>query len=299
MNEKTYQKKIVVIATIALFVFLLSLSKDAIYQSETIVLFLPKNELIAQNLNPTVENFKQILLSLAFNDRLSDESGALEPGIELPNYKRKEFWNSKIDVSQLKKSGAISIKNFDANNNLAQELNNDTIDSLIAVAGNYYNIKTDLEIRIIDGPIVKKIAPRNIFAIIWQSILWAIGIYFLLFYFIPIAFFKKTNQRPIPGNDFSKNLTPKKTALSVFPEEENYFATKKNIFSFSNIPAFPTFGKKAPTPENLPISEETVPDIFKIKNIVKEKVEEKKEYTPREATAEEVKARLNKLLGGK
>ncbi len=325
MNEKNYLKKIIIFAAIFLFIFLFFINKNKTYESETIALFLPKNETTARNLDSTIGNFKQILLSLAFNDRLSDGSDALEPGLELPNYKRKEFWNSKVAVEQLKKSGAVSIKNFDASSGLAQELNIDTIESLIAIAGNYYNIKTDLGIRIIDGPIVKQAMTKNLLATFWQSALWSIGLYLILLFLFPASLIKKTTgQRPLPGKDFSKNLTsdliPKKTALPVFPEEENYFAAvkKKNIFSLPSLPNFPTFGKKAPTPANLPVSEEEVPEIFREKNGEEEPARpsatnafradnathsvaggEVKKYTPHEATAEEVKARLNQLLSGK
>ena len=71
---------------------------------------------------------------------------------------------------------------------------------------------------------------------------------------------------------------------------------------------FPNFGKKAPIPSNLPVSEDgEVPDIFRqAETVVKEdKIDSVKknvspvmEYSPHEATPEEVKARLNRLLRG-
>jgi len=324
-------KKTVILAGIFLLVLLFNLNRSAVYQSETAVLILPKNEVVALNFDATVENFRQIMTSLAFNDRLSDGSEALALGVDLPNYKRKEFWNSKIAVTRVGESGVLKIGNFDASSILALELNNDTVDSLITVAGNYYNIKTDLELRIIDGPTVKKIIAKNSLLVVGESMLWALGIYFFVFFLLPFVFIKKeVKERKLPGRDFSREiLLSQKPMPAILPEEENYFATKnffgsvkkteeareiklnketpasKNTFS---LPNFPSFGKKAPTPANLPVSEDEVPDIFRQKEIVPEVKTEmaeptenaiNTEYVPREATEEEVKARLNRLLGGK
>jgi len=327
MDKNTWLKKIGVLGAIFFFVLIFNLNKSRVYQSETDVLILPKNEADAKQIDLAIENFRSVLTSLAFNDRLAEGSDALEAGMELPNYRRKEFWNSKISVTRVAKSGVLQIKNFDFDSTLAKELNTDTVDSLIAIAGNYYNIKTDLELRIIDGPIVQRIVSQNLTLTIGKSVLWALVIYFLFLFLFPLIFIKKNGERrELPGRDFSKKaVLPQKQTPLIIPEEENYFATKnffeqaqklqetkadmpqKNTFS---LPNFPSFGKKAPTPANLPVSEEDVPDIFRQKDIaleVKTEIAEpitgetakiESEYIPREATPEEVKARLNRLLGG-
>jgi capsular polysaccharide biosynthesis protein len=292
MNKETWRKKIGTVVVLLVFIFLFNLSKSRVYESKTDILILPTNETTIRNLDLVVANFQQILMSLAFNDRIAENNDALDPGIELPNYKRKEFWNSKIAITRPEKSGVIQIKSFDQDSALAKELNNDTVENLIAIAGNYYNIKTDLEIRIIDGPIVKQVVSQNILFIIGQSILWTIGIYVIFFLLFPLVFIKKeVAKKEIFGEDFlARTASLKKTVPTILPEEENYFATR-NFFKQA---------KKAATPANLPISEEDVPDIFLQKNITSEiKIEEpvKEDYVSREATEEEVKARLNRLLG--
>lgn len=318
MNKEIWRKKIIALSVILILIFLFNLNKNKVYQSETDILILPKNESITRSLDLVIANFQQVLVSLAFNDRISENNDALESGIELPNYKRKEFWNSKIAATQLEKSGIIQIKNFDQDSALAKELNNDTVENLIAIAGNYYNIKTDLEIRIIDGPIVKQVISQNIFTIIGQSLLWTLGIYIIFFLLFPLVFIKKeATKKEFFGQDFLSKITPSKKIIpTILPEEENYFANKnffenvkkvddlkvetpqKNVFS---LPTFPSFGKKADTPANLPVSEEEVPDIFRQKEVIadiEETVPTNDDYIPREATEEEVKARLNRLLGG-
>ncbi|MEI7426179.1 MAG: hypothetical protein WCK16_04640 [Candidatus Moraniibacteriota bacterium] len=309
MNKETWRKKIGVLGIIFLLIFLFNLNKSKTYQSETDILILPKNESITRSLDLVIANFQQVLASLAFNDRIAENNDALESGIELPNYKRKEFWNSKITATQIEKSGVIQIKNFDQDSTLAKELNNDTVENLIAIAGNYYNIKTDLEIRIVDGPIVKRVISQNIFSIIGQSLLWTLGIYVIFFLLFPLIFIKKEAiRKEFFGQDFLSKIAPsKKTIQAVLLEEDNYFANK-NFFenvkkadelkvevpqeNVSSLSTFPNFGKKAATPANLPVSEEEVPDIFRQKEIISN------DYVSREATEDEVKARLNRLLGG-
>ena len=327
-------KKLGWFAGIFVFMLLFNLNKSRIYESETDILLLPKNETGALSLDATIDNFKLVLESLAFNDRIAENSDALEAGLELPNYKRKEFWNSKLSVARAEKSGVIRIKNFDKESVLARELNADTVENLIAVAGNYYDIKTDLEMRIIDGPIVQKIAAQNLPITVGVSALWSLGIFVVMFFLFPFIFIKKEpRKRALPGQEFSRQRAQgKKIIPAIIPEEENYFATRdffeqakkteevkvtekvsvtekvqsqKSNFS---LPTFPSFGKKAPTPVNLPVNEEEIPDIFRQKatmpEVGKELVPEKKEeesipeYIPREATPVEVRARLNRLLSG-
>lgn len=329
MDKQAWLKKIVFALILFVFILIFNINNNSVYESETKVLFLPKNELIGQEIDSVIANFEQIISSLAFCDRLADQNDSFEDVQDLPNYKRKEACNAKLEVSQLGKSATVSIKNFDKDSVLVRELNDDTVNNLIAVTGKYYNIKSDLELRIIDGPIIKKGVLRNVFYIILQSLFWAVIIFVCIFFLIPFIFIKKEKKiRQIPSTDFAEKIPFKKTAAPIFsiPEEENYFSTK-NFFKAS----FSSAGKKASTPVNLPISDDEVPDIFREKtsamraenplykknireaerieeeNMQEEvkKVEEKNiqaekkaEYVPHEATPEEVKERLNKLLRG-
>ncbi|MFZ2193010.1 MAG: hypothetical protein WAV31_02100 [Candidatus Moraniibacteriota bacterium] len=308
MDKQAWLKKIIAALVLFVVILLFNINNNSVYESETKVLFLPKNELVSQEIDAVIANFEQIISSLAFCDRLAEENDSFEDVQDLPNYKRKEACNTKLEVSQLGKSATVSIKNFDKDSILVRELNDDTVNNLIAVTGKYYNIKSDLELRIIDGPIIRSGVLQNIFYIILQSLLWAVIIFVCIFFLIPFIFIKKEKKiRQIPSTDFAEKIPFKKTAAPIFsiPEEENYFSTK-NFFKAS----FSGAGKKASTPVNLPISDDEVPDIFREKismNKVEIPVEEKmipekdtqeKEYISHEATPEEVKERLNKLLRG-
>ena len=304
MNNQTKLKKIGLAIGLFVIILLFKLNRDGVYSSTMAVLFLPKSAVTSQESSSIAENFRQILTSLAFCDRLAEQNESLAVVNDLPNYKRQEFCNNKFLVEKPQGSAMLRITNFDADSTLARELNSDAVENLIAVSGKYYNIKTDLELRIVDGPIIKKELSRNLTMTILLSFLWTIILYGGIFFLLPFIFLKKENKtRPIPGSKFFQEV-PVRKELTVSPEEENYFSAK-NFFK----PTFPSFGKKAPTPANLPVSEEAVPDIFRSKEVapeVKIEIEETKkndventqEYIPREATPEEVKERLNKLLRG-
>ena len=263
-----WRRKLSLLAGIFFLVFLFALNKGGMYEAKTEVLVLPKNATIARELDSTVANFMGILKSLAFYDRVAKSSDALESGLELPNYKRKIFWNTKLLVQRVGESGVIEVSNFDKDSILARELNKDTVDNLILATASYYNIKTELELRIVDGPIVRKINSQNLLATFLQSALWSLFIWALLFFSLPLIFTKKNQEkRVISGQDFfRKSAQLKKTIPAFIPEEENYFASK-NFFglakkevkeilktkkplaqkSASPLANFPSFGKKAPT----------------------------------------------------
>jgi len=298
MNNQTKLKKIGLAIGLFVIILLFNLNRDGVYGSTTTVLFLPKSAVTASSSAAITENFRQIIASLAFCDRLAEQNTSLAVANDLPNYKRQEFCNAKFLVEKPQWSAMLRITNFDVDSTLARELNSDVVENLIAVSGKYYNIKTDLELRIVDGPIVEKNLSQNLTMTILLSLIWTAIVYGGLFFLVPFIFLKKENKaRSIPGSKFFQEV-PVRKELTVSPEEENYFSAK-NFFK----PTFPSFGKKAPTPANLPVSEEVVPDIFREKTPIV-KIEEKpkdeavSEYIPREATPEEVKERLNKLLRG-
>ena len=323
MRTETWQKRILVIVILFCIIFLIDINTHKLYESRTDVLLVAKNEKISANFGSTIGNIKQIISSLAFYDRISADNDALEPGRELPNYKRKEFWNEKLAVDQIKGSGVISIRNYDSDSLAARELNDSTTESLIEVIGSYYNISTDLDIRIVDGPIVQKVVVRNLFASLFIDLLWTLLLYGV-FLALPKLFLKseKTIKR-IPGSDFWNRRTPPKSDLPVF--EEDYFSKPEVVFEpkkivpeeiiveskpekIAEISPTPivSYGKKAPTPANLPVSEEGIPEMFlnALSQTEKPSVEAVSETeveagdTSREATAEEVKERLNRLLRG-
>jgi capsular polysaccharide biosynthesis protein len=307
-------------AVIAMVIFLVAINSNRVYQSNMDVLFLPKSEIAVRNVEQIIANAKQIPLSLSFYDSLIENNSDIEDvAAELPDAKRKDFWNSKIETKQIEKSSVVRLTTFASDQMQAEVLSRQTANSLVIVMSRYYNIKTDLDMRIIDGPIADQITKTNIFLWIFLSLI--LGLILGVFVNILTEFIvgkienkKKDRQikiRPEPAGlaNFSFPMVGMESAKTLPAEPESVF--KFNVEQEREIvePAvieesFVVTEKKAAAPANLPIAEEEVLLDFKsqpkehaqfVEKIVSDALS--KDVT-REATEEEVKARLNKLLNG-
>lgn len=296
-----------VAAIVAVIIFVAGINMNRTNQSEMDVLILPQSDAMARNAQQILANAKQIPLSLSFYDKLIERNSDIEDGAAgLPDNKRKQFWNSQIRIEQVRKSGVLKIKIFNANQWQAEILNRQVAADLAIVMSKYYNIKTDLDIRIIDGPIASSAVKMNfivwtIFALIFGLAVGAI-ISFLAGWMprkslsLPKAAGKKLffKQKPSIFPKFSFPVMERKK-----PETK---ADQKNFFDFAaeeKSQAGPILlpGKKSAAPANLPIAEDIT--IESLAEAEKEKRDAAAHQDKtREATAEEVKERLNKLLGG-
>jgi len=301
-------------AVFAVIIFIIAINSNKAYRSEMDVLFLPKSEMAARNINQIVANAKQIPLSLSFYNKLVENNSDIEDGaMELPDAKRKQFWNAQISTEQIRKSGVVSVIAYSDNPMQADIINRQVTADLLVVMSRYYNIKTDLDMRIIDGPIADQIARTNI--ALWVFISLAIG---LILGFIvgsltdlilgkaedmaseeKIDIGQKTSIFPkfsFPEVKIEKHKAefPPKKPFNFKVEEEEALVTPKNE------KAFVAAEKKATAPDNLPFAEDFEFNAPKQEEGAAKIYEEKKFSADmaREATPEEVRARLNKLLGG-
>lgn len=334
--HKFNAKLFVILALLAAIVaFIVIINQSRAYKTELDILVLPRNEKTAQSLDQTVESIKQIPLSLSFYNKMLEANKDIEDGANgLPDYKRKAHWNSKISTERIGRSGIIKLEVFDENQwqseILAYQLKND----IFTVISKYYNIKLDLEPRLIDGPITQ----NTISSGFWTTLAKSIGIGFVVSLVITfLAGFisaKKENffnsqynfQKDIAPNlkiddkrDFEYAFPAKKSAAEEVLEEiqaGEINATEEEVLeenaglqveaeaiSVSADKPIRNAGSKASAPGNLPFTEEGLPDIFNgNKNSVKKEAivaGEKPASSYKEATPEEVKARLMKLLNGK
>ncbi|HEX7586407.1 MAG TPA: hypothetical protein VF390_02130 [Patescibacteria group bacterium] len=90
---------------VAAVVFSIGINNQKIYQSEIKILILPKSAILAGNIDQIIENAKEIPRSLSFYDKLVE----LNPDIEdssfnLSDQKRRDAWNSRIEIKRIDKS---------------------------------------------------------------------------------------------------------------------------------------------------------------------------------------------------
>lgn len=261
---------------IAAVVFSFGINSKKNYQSEIKVLLLPKSEVAAGNVDQIIENAKEIPRSLSFYDKLVELDPSIEDGsFNLSDEKRKIAWNSKIEIKRIDKSGIISISAFSNDQTQAENISNRIANDLAIVMGKYYDMKTDLDMRRIDGPIVYLVSQTNILNWIFLSLL--AGFFSsLLIFSVSEVFSEKdpTQVKPVKSPVAWAGLAKYDFRRPTKPFEQD---------------------KKAPAPENLPIV-----GISGMKKEVEpaELNYEEKKYLHREATPEEVKERLNRLLRG-
>lgn len=345
MDKNPIMKKISAVAIIVLIVFFFLLNSRRTYVTETQILVLPKTEITAESYKQIMGNFESLLSSLPFYDSVEKNMGE-DSTEDLSSYDRKNLWSSRIESKQVGKSGVISIKTFAKTALDSSDLNQVATKQFILSIGQYYNIRTDLELRIIEKPITISSVSREIPSIIATSLVLGIAAYLLVFLLLPLFLLKKND---ISRQDLGKTILPskdtlgklsifrtskssftedsykfidtkeekkpeakpeiKKEAAKITKEEKNKKETnaKKEEIKTEKKPEISEVKvarKVAASPDNLPVSE-NIPDfLFSSGPIAKEpegkEGEEAKNEIDhkREASAEEVKARLNKLLRG-
>lgn len=230
----------------AVLIFLAGINLDKNYKSEVKILFTPKSQIAATNIGRIIQDAKEIFLLREKNAEIKTDR--------------------KSDIVRVSAKGTSRIETGAQASKAAR--------GIAAEMSRYYNIKSDLDIRIIDGPVTKQGA--DVFSGKWILIALILGLASGIF----IDFFQ------------SVNFSSRKTTYAEFVKPSIFEAPKESERKFETAP-----GRKAAAPENLPIDEEFVLPVKKSEEKKEEELEAavKKAY---EATPEEVKERLNKLLRG-
>ncbi|MDO9231788.1 MAG: hypothetical protein Q7U36_04930 [bacterium] len=276
------------------FVFLLFINLSRTYKSQTDILIIFKSENSAQNANIILENLTTLPKSLSFYDRVvQDEEDAQNEAIsELPDYKRKDYWNRIVEIRRVGNSSVLEFIAKDNDSYTAEVLSTQTVKTLLSVIGVYYDIKNDIGIRIIDGPVTKTSFSGSYFYAFIESLLAGFFLALILNYFLFLSGQEKPKEKIKTNLIWSYKETPKDEVKQVAIKIEK---AKKPIAMAEEY--IPIFSKKAVAPDNLPIVED-IP-IFEQPQKEEPKKEEVKTPLIHEATAEEVKERLNRLLSGK
>ncbi len=321
---------ILILATAIIFIVLINVER--VYKSEADILIIPRSETTVRNINQIIGNLETISYSLSFYDRMiRDNKDVLNDRVaELPAIERKNYWDSKIEINHLKNTGILRIIASDKSPYQASVLNNQAVKDLVAVSSLYYNIKTDIDVRIIDGPIGKYTTSQSYLVVLIESLAGGIVIAILIFLLSAKLFWKKEDRRNFSSINFPsyekslfdlKGATHKKSLQKLIEDKPEIYSNE--ISQSTLLDTSLASSKEAAAPANLPIAsdnffennskeEKVLPEKMVInnkfaKNLNTEKAENKKiksinnnqESIIREATPEEVKERLNKLLSGK
>ena len=135
--------------------FLFSIDSFKTYHSEVSILVNTKSQLALSQQNKLVSTIVEFPTTLSFYDRLLK----LNPDVRdvtagMSSDERKNTWNNMISVTRLNNDSAVfKIAITAKRESDAQQLVNKSSHTLFNTVGFYYDIKKDVDLRIIDGPI--------------------------------------------------------------------------------------------------------------------------------------------------
>lgn len=273
---------------------LLFLENFKSYNSQITILFIPKNEKMAIQSEQVVKNLTEFPHYLSFYEKLLVDNENIEDEfIGYSKDKRKELWNKKLEISRENNSGLIEIGITGEDQVESEKIAKQAAFTLFGTASRYYNIKNEIDLRIIDGPITS-VKIKNWAWLISLSVILGAFSSFL----ITVVCLKSGNFLLNGFRFISKIFYRQKLSSKIEKNKE-----KEKLEIKAEYPLFTSFEKsmsqekKSQAPSNLPIVEDPCAPVEDIRTdktrIVKEKVDLTKE--PNE---EELKERLNQLLRG-
>ena len=119
-------------------------------------MLIPRSQEVASHIDDIAANARELPETLAFFERmLADNPGITDFTKGKTPDQRKELWNQYISINDAKGKSKtiIEISLYAKKQSDAEALSKKTAQTLFAVMGGYYDIRTELDMRIIDGPI--------------------------------------------------------------------------------------------------------------------------------------------------
>lgn len=272
------------------------------YTSKTKLIFIPKNETFSNEI---------ILKSIV---ELSKTQSFLNNAKKIDEkfFEKINFNAEMIKISVINDSYVFEVVSETKDASTSIILNKYITRNVINTASSYYDIKNNIDLRIVDGPILER--KENNFlksiAIMFLSFIFTLLIICIAEFLIKIIQKNiKTKRNILPANIFNeiptenefKNIEDIQDVPYVWQENKNNeeIETKKDIST--------AYQAKSAAPENLPIGDY---DIYQIKDeapndlpitqdfFIENEEIESNDAIKKEPTQEELKERLNKLLRG-
>ena len=276
---------LLIIALFASVTFFVSAIIPPKYESDSEVLILQKNMdadayRAAKSSEFAGEVLKKVIGSSDFMNGVLTSIGATSQKFGANPEDQIKNWNDEVTVSTYINTGIIKIAVFDKD----KKENKRIMEGVLAELQNNglkYHGNENITLKKIGGPVYYT---DPSFPIVWLNVL--IAVISAVFFSIGIIFVFGEKKLEAELMFPKKNSTEKTEELNFFPpKEEMPFLPEEDYFA--------SFPPKTTSSENLPAPQKT--EALEKKDIFPEE----KEIIFPEATSEEIKARLNKLLGGK
>lgn len=176
------------VLTIAFFLVFISSLKT--YTASITIMVNAKSEVVAKQEKKIIGNIIELPQLLSFYERLlKDNSDVRDIAEDKDSAQRKKAWNDMLSVKKVgRDSSLIKISITTIQKNDAKQLVQKTTRTLFNTIGVYYNIKNDIDLRIVEGPILE----RNIVGWWWMLTL-SLALSFLTVIFLQKMIVKSIN----------------------------------------------------------------------------------------------------------
>ncbi len=168
-----------------------------VYQSEMRILVIGKVPTVATD--QVVENFTELSRNLSFYERVLAGNDLIDDHFEgYTKDERKAAWNEMVTVNRSAQSGVLVVTAREASPESAKRLSEETGRALFAVAAFYYNVKTDIDLRVVDEPIIKTVVGEPIRYVVTSlgSALFLTTLFFMLLSLLPTLFGRDLGRTP-------------------------------------------------------------------------------------------------------
>jgi capsular polysaccharide biosynthesis protein len=127
-----------------------------VYSSEMTFLVAPKSEKTAGAAEMTVNSVAGIPQTLSFYDELLARYPEItDPWKGYSSKKRQAFWSDHLTVDSKDESGLVTVRIKADSASDATMLANRVKDNFFQVIGRYYDIRNDIDLRKVDGPVTE------------------------------------------------------------------------------------------------------------------------------------------------
>lgn len=153
-NMPRYFWLLFVIFTITFGILLLDHFRT--YSSQLTMIVIHKNEKTAAAADQVVDNVAELPRTLAFYDRLLEQFPEIhDPWSDKSDNERKELWLDRVFVERIDYSGLIRLRISADTAADASQLAEKSSVNLFQLIGQYYDIKSEFDIRTVDEPITR------------------------------------------------------------------------------------------------------------------------------------------------
>lgn len=168
------------------------------YRAEVTVLIVTKPGM-AETSEDVAENAVELTRTLVFYERVLADNDLIDDAFlgHAPDA-RKALWQKTVSVTRQRESGVLLIRAQGDTPEQAKRLARQTAQTLFTVAGFYYDVKEEIDMRIIDGPLAEYVLKQPLLFVTTSvfSGLLLTGVFFWLLRVVPESFGRRV-RRPL------------------------------------------------------------------------------------------------------